>query len=352
MYDFAHPLSDAIEGITHSLCTLEFQDHRPLYDWLVEHCPVPHRPEQTEFPRLNLSHTVMSKRWLRRLVDEGHVSGWDDPRMPTLSGLRRRGVPAAAIRNFNAALGLTRRNLTVELARLEHSIREELNRSAPRRMAVLRPLRVVIENFPEDETLEFDAINNPEDPAAGTRKLPFSRVLYIERDDFLEDPPKKFYRLAPGREVRLRYACLLRCESVVKDASGEIVELRCKWDPESRGGNAPDGRKVGATLHWVSAAHARPAEVRLYETLFTVEDPMRQAAAEGRDQSDYLNPASFTVLHGCRVEPSLADVAAGTALQFERLGYFAADPDAKPGTPVFNRTVTLRDEWAKIQKRG
>ncbi len=352
MYDFAHPLSDAIEGITHSLCTLEFQDHRPLYDWLVEHCSVPHQPEQTEFPRLNLSHTVMSKRWLRRLVDEGHVSGWDDPRMPTLSGLRRRGVPAAAIRSFNAALGLTRRNLTVELARLEHAIREELNRSAPRRMAVLRPLRVVIENFSEDETLEFDAVNNPEDPAAGTRKLPFSRVLYIERDDFLEDPPKKFYRLAPGREVRLRYACLLRCESVVKDASGEIVELRCTWDPESRGGNAPDGRKVGATLHWVSAAHARPAEVRLYETLFTVEDPMRQAAAEGRDQSDYLNPASLTVLHDCRIEPSLADVAAGTALQFERLGYFAADPDAKPGTPVFNRTVTLRDEWARLQKRG
>ncbi len=352
MYDFAHPLSDAIEGITHSLCTLEFQDHRPLYDWLIEHCSVPHRPEQTEFPRLNLSHTVMSKRWLRRLVDEGHVSGWDDPRMPTLSGLRRRGVPAAAIRNFNAALGLTRRNLTVELARLEHAIREELNRSAPRRMAVLRPLRVVIENFPEDETLEFDAVNNPEDPAAGTRKLPFSRVLYIERDDFLEDPPKKFYRLAPGREVRLRYACLLRCESVVKDASGEIVELRCTWDPESRGGNAPDGRKVGATLHWVSAAHAHPAEVRLYETLFSVEDPMRQAAAEGREQSDYLNPASLTVLRDCRVEPSLADVVAGTALQFERLGYFAADPDAKPGMPIFNRTVTLRDEWAKLQRRG
>ncbi len=352
MYDFAHPLSDAIEGITHSLCTLEFQDHRPLYDWLIEHCSVPHRPVQTEFPRLNLTHTVMSKRWLKRLVEDGHVMGWDDPRMPTLSGMRRRGVPAAAIRNFNTELGLSRRNLTVELPRLEHSIREELNRTAPRVMAVLHPLRVVIENFPENETLEVEAVNNPEDPAAGTRQLPFSRVIYIEREDFLEDPPKKFYRLAPGREVRLRYACLIRCSSVVKGEDGDIVELRCTWDPESLGGNAPDGRKVGATLHWVSAAHALPAEVRLYETLFAVEDPMRQAAAEDRDQSAYLNPESLTVLRDCRVEPSLAAVEAGAALQFERLGYFAADPDTKPGAPVFNRTVTLRDEWARLKKRG
>jgi len=280
------------------------------------------------------------------------VRGWDDPRMPTLSGLRRRGVPPAAIRSFNAELGLSKRNLTVELARFEHSIREELNRSAPRVMAVLRPLPVVIENFPEDETLEFEAVNNPEDPGAGTRRVPFSRVVYIERDDFLEDPPKKFYRLAPGREVRLRYACLIRCESVVKDAAGEIVELRCTWDPESRGGNAPDGRKVGATLHWVSARHALPAEVRLYETLFTVEDPMDEAEKQGLDYTSFLNPRSEAVLRDGFVEPSLTDVPAGTALQFERLGYFAVDPDTKPGALVFNRTVTLRDEWAKLQKRG
>jgi glutaminyl-tRNA synthetase len=352
MYDFAHPLSDAVEGITHSLCTLEFADHRPLYDWVVANCSVPYRPEQTEFPRLNLSHTVISKRWLKRLVEEGRVRGWDDPRMPTLSGLRRRGVPPAAIRSFNAELGLSKRNLTVELARFEHSIREELNRSAPRVMAVLRPLRVVIENLPEDETLEFEAVNNPEDPGAGSRRVPFSRVVYIERDDFLEDPPKKFYRLAPGREVRLRYACLIRCESVVKDAAGEIVELRCTWDPESRGGNAPDGRKVGATLHWVSARHALPAEVRLYETLFTVEDPMGEAEKQGLDYTSFLNPRSEAVLRDAFVEPSLAEVPAGTALQFERLGYFAVDPDTKPGALVFNRTVTLRDEWAKLQKRG
>jgi glutaminyl-tRNA synthetase len=352
MYDFAHPLSDAIEGITHSLCTLEFADHRPLYDWVVANCSVPHRPVQIEFPRLNLTHTVISKRWLRRLVEEGHVRGWDDPRMPTLSGLRRRGVPAAAIRNFNAEVGLTRRNLTIELARFEHSIREELNRSAPRVMAVLRPLRLVIENLPEGEVLEFDAVNNPEDPSAGTRRVPFSRVLYIERDDFLEDPPKKFYRLAPGREVRLRAAALIRCESVVKDASGAIVELRCTWDPASRGGHAPDGRKVGATLHWVSAAHALPAEVRLYDTLFTVEDPMRHAAEEQRDFTAYLNPASLTILTECRVEPSLADAAPGTTVQFERLGYFAVDPESRPGALVFNRTVTLRDEWTRVQRRG
>jgi len=352
MYDFAHPLSDAIEGITHSLCSAEFTDHRPLYDWFVEHCSVPSQPKQTEFGRLNLSYTVMSKRWLKRLVEEGRVRGWDDPRMPTLAGLRRRGVPPAAIRNFNRDIGLTRRDITIELPRFEHAVRDELNRTAPRVMAVLHPLRVVIENFPEDETIEFEAVNNPEDPGAGTRHVPFSRVLYIERDDFLEDPPKKFYRLAPGREVRLRYACLIRCESVVKDAAGEIVELRCTWDPESRGGNAPDGRKVGATLHWVSARHAMRAEVRLYETLFTVEDPMGEAEKQGLEYTSFLNPASESVLRDCFVEPSLAEVPAGTALQFERLGYFAVDADAKPGALVFNRTVTLRDEWAKLQKRG
>jgi glutaminyl-tRNA synthetase len=350
--DFAHPLSDAIEGITHSLCTLEFTDHRPLYDWVVGNCSVPSRPEQTEFARLNLSHTVMSKRWLKKLVAEGHVRDWDDPRMPTLSGMRRRGYPPASIRGFCRDIGLTKRDITIELARLEHAVREELNRTAPRVMAVLNPLRVVIENYPEGQVETFEAVNNPEDPAAGTRRVPFSRVLYIERDDFLEDPPRKFYRLAPGREVRLRAACLIRCEGVVRDPSGGIVELRCTWDPASRGGDAPDGRKVGATLHWVSAEHALGAEVRLYEPLFTVEDPMATAAAEDRDPSAYLNPRSLTVLSGARMEPSLADAAPGTCFQFERLGYFAVDPDARPGALVFNRAVTLRDEWARLQRRG
>jgi glutaminyl-tRNA synthetase len=352
MYDFAHCLSDSIESITHSLCTLEFVDHRALYDWLLDELEVDSHPQQIEFARLNLGHTVMSKRVLRALVERGLVAGWDDPRMSTLAGMRRRGYPPTAIRSFCAAVGVAKRDNTIQLARLEASVREELNRTAPRVMAVLHPLRLVIENLPENETLELEAVNNPEDPAAGTRKLPFSRVLYIEAEDFLEDPPKKFYRLAPGREVRLRYACLIRCESVVKDDDGGIVELRCTWDPASLGGNAPDGRKVGATLHWVSAAHALPAEVRLYETLFSVEDPMRQAAAENRDQSTYLNPDSRRVLRDCRVEPGLANVEVGTALQFERLGYFAVDPDTKPGAPVFNRTVTLRDEWARLKKRG
>ncbi len=352
MYDFAHPLSDAIEGVTHSLCSSEFVDHRPLYDWAVEHCSTPSRPRQTEFGRLNLTYTVMSKRWLKRLVEDGHVRGWDDPRMPTLIGVRRRGVPAAALRNFNREVGLTKRDITIELPRLEHAIREELNRTAPRVMAVLNPLRVVIENFPENERLDFEAVNNPEDPSAGTRTVPFSRVLYIERDDFMEDPPKKFYRLAPGREVRLRYACLITCESVVKDANGDVVELRCTWDPATRGGNAPDGRKVASTLHWVSAAHAIPAEVRLYETLFTVEDPMGEAETQGVDHTAFLNPNSERVLRECWVEPSLAVAEPGTAFQFERLGYFAVDPESKPGALVFNRTVTLRDEWAKLQKRG
>ncbi len=352
MYDFAHPLSDAIEGVTHSLCSLEFTDHRPLYDWCIANCSVPHHPEQTEFGRVALTYTVMSKRWMKRLVEDGHVRGWDDPRMATIAAQRRRGVPPAAFRNLGRELGLTRRNITVELARYEHAIRTELNRTAPRVMAVLNPLRVVIENFPEGERIDFDAVNNPEDPGAGTRKVPFSRVLWIEREDFLEDPPKKFFRLAPGREVRLRYACLLKCESVVKDAAGEIVELRCTWDPASRGGNAPDGRKVQATLHWVSAAHAIPAEVRLYETLFTVEDPMAEAEERGVEYTAFLNPASETVLRDCRVEPSLADAEPGTAFQFERLGYFAVDPESKAGALVFNRTVTLRDEWAKVQKRA
>jgi glutaminyl-tRNA synthetase len=313
---------------------------------------VPYRPEQTEFGRVGLTYTVMSKRWMKRLVEDGHVRGWDDPRMATLAAQRRRGVPPAAFRNLSREIGLTRRNITVELARFEHAIRTELNKSAPRVMAVLNPLRVVIENWPEDHVEEFDAINNPEDESAGTRKVPFSRVLYIEREDFLEDPPKKFFRLAPGREVRLRAACLIKCESVVKDAAGEIVELRCTWDPASRGGNAPDGRKVQATLHWVSAAHAIPAEVRLYETLFTVEDPMAEAAEKGVEYTSFLNPRSETVLAECRVEPSLAAAEPGTAFQFERLGYFAVDPESKPGALVFNRTVTLRDEWAKVQKKG
>ena len=352
MYDFAHPLSDAIEGITHSLCTLEFIDHRPLYDWCIANCSVPYRPMQTEFARLNLTHTVMSKRWLRRLVEAGHVHGWDDPRMPTLSGMRRRGVPPAAIRNFNREIGLTRRDITIEVPRFEHSVREELNRTAPRVMAVLNPLRVVIENLAEGERLDFEAVNNPEDPGAGTRTIPFSRVLYIEREDFLEDPPKKYFRLAPGREVRLRYACLVTCTGVVKDANGEIVELRCSWDPATRGGNAPDGRKVASTLHWVSADHAIPAEVRLYETLFRVEDPMGEADAQDADYTSFLNPNSERVLRECWVEPSLANAEPGATFQFERLGYFAVDPESKPGALVFNRCVTLRDEWAKLQKRA
>jgi glutaminyl-tRNA synthetase len=352
MYDFAHPLSDAIEGITHSLCTLEFIDHRPLYDWCIANCSVPYHPVQTEFARLNLTHTVMSKRWLRRLVEAGHVHGWDDPRMPTLSGMRRRGVPPAAIRNFNREIGLTRRDITIEVPRFEHSVREELNRTAPRVMAVLNPLRVVIENFPEGERLDFEAVNNPEDPGAGTRTVPFSRVLYIEREDFLEDPPKKYFRLAPGREVRLRYACLVTCTGVVKDANGEVVELRCTWDPATRGGNAPDGRKVASTLHWVSADDAIPAEVRLYETLFRVEDPMGEANAQDADYTSFLNPHSERVLRECWVEPSLANAEPGATLQFERLGYFAVDPESKPGALVFNRCVTLRDEWAKLQKRS
>ncbi len=346
-YDFAHGQSDAIEGVTHSLCTLEFEDHRPLYDWLIDSLPVPSRPRQYEFARLNLTYTMLSKRRLIQLVQEGHVRGWDDPRMPTLCGLRRRGVPPEAIRDFAGRIGVAKAHNVVEVALLEHCVRELLNKTAERRMAILRPLKVVIENYPEGETDELQAINNPEDEAAGTRPVPFSRELYIERGDFMEDPPKKFFRLAPGREVRLRYAYFLTCREAVKDASGEVVELRCTYDPETRGGNAPDGRKVKATLHWVSAAHAVPAEVRLYDHLFARPDP----GAEG-DVLDDLNPESLVTLTDCKLELSLAEVPLGETVQFERQGYFCLDPDAAPERPVFNRTVGLRDTWAKIQAKG
>ncbi|MCC7175296.1 MAG: glutamine--tRNA ligase/YqeY domain fusion protein [Bryobacterales bacterium] len=348
MYDFAHGQSDSIEGITHSICTLEFEDHRPLYDWYLNALGV-HHPQQIEFDRLNLTYTVLSKRRLLTLVQTGYVSGWDDPRMPTISGIRRRGYTPRGIRNFCARVGVSKTNGTIELSLLEHAIREDLNRTAPRVMAVLRPLRVVIENYPEGQVEEMEAVNNPEDPAAGTRLVPFSRVIYIERDDFREDPPKQYYRLAPGREVRLRYAYFIRCVSVVKDeATGEVLELRCTYDPATRGGNSPpDGRKVKSTIHWVSAAHAADAEVRLYDTLFTREDP---GAEEGREFTSDLNPNSLEVLQGCKLEPALAGAAAGSRYQFERLGYFCADPDSTPGKPVFNRTVALRDTWAKIEK--
>jgi len=347
-YDYAHGQSDAIEGVTHSVCTLEFEDHRPLYDWLIDNLPVPARPRQYEFSRLNLTHTVLSKRRLTHLVAEGVVDGWNDPRMPTLSGLRRRGIPPAAIRDFIGRLGVTKSESVVEMALLDHCTRELLNRTAERRMAVLRPLKVVIENYPEGESEDLDAVNNPEDPAAGTRKVPFSREIYVERDDFMEDPPKKFYRLAPGREVRLRYAYFLTCREAVKDADGEVVELRCTYDPETRGGNAPpDGRKVKATLHWVSAAHAVSAEVRLYDHLFARPDP----GADG-DFLDDLNADSLTVLAECRLEPALAGTAAGEVVQFERQGYFCLDTDATPARPVFNRTMALRDTWARIQAKG
>ena len=350
-YDFAHGQSDAIEGVTHSLCTLEFEDHRPLYDWLIENLPVPSRPNQYEFARLNLTFTVLSKRRLIQLVREGHVKGWDDPRMPTLRGLRRRGVPAAALRDFAGRIGIAKAHNVVEVALLEHCVRELLNKTAERRMAVLRPLKVVIENYPEGEMEELDAVNNPEDEAAGSRKVPFSRELYIEREDFMEDPPKKFFRLAPGREVRLRYAYFLTCREAVKDASGEVVELRCTYDPETRGGNAPDGRKVKATLHWVSAAHGVPAEVRLYDHLFSRPDP-GAAGGGGGDVLDDLNPDSLVTLGDCRLEPGLAATPLGETLQFERQGYFCLDPDATPDKPVFNRTVGLRDTWARIQAKS
>jgi glutaminyl-tRNA synthetase len=346
-YDFAHGQSDAIEGVTHSLCSLEFEDHRPLYDWLIDNLPVPSRPRQYEFARLNLSYTVLSKRFLTRLVSEGRVSGWDDPRMPTLAGLRRRGVPPAAIRDFVRSVGVARASSVVDIAMFEHAIREHLNRSAQRRMAVLHPLKLVIENYPPGAFEELDAINNPEDPAAGTRRVTFGRELYIERDDFMEDPPKNFYRLSPGREVRLRYAYFVTCREVVKNAAGEIVELICMYDPATRGGNAPDGRKVRATLHWVSAAHSLPADIRLYNSLFTRPDP----GTNGDFIAD-LNPQSLETLTEARVEPGLAAALPGEAIQFERQGYFCLDTDSTAQRLIFNRTVGLRDSWAKIRTTG
>jgi glutaminyl-tRNA synthetase len=349
MYDYAHPLSDAIEWITHSICTLEFEDHRPLYDWLVDNLIEGDKPHQYEFARLNLNYTVMSKRKLLQLVQQGHVSGWNDPRMPTVSGLRRRGYTPESIRDFCSRIGVAKKENVIDVAQLEHSVREDLNRRAPRVMVVLRPLKVVLTNFPEGQVDAVDVINNPEDPTAGTRKVPFSRVLYIERDDFMEHPPKKFFRLSPGAEVRLRCAYFIRCVEVVKDAEGEVVELRCTYDAATRGGDAPDGRRVKATLHWVSAAHAVPVDVRLYDRLFSVEDP--ENAPEGRTFLDYLNPGSLQELRGCQAEPSLASAAVGARLQFERLGYFCVDPDSKPGALVFNRTVSLRDAWARIAQK-
>jgi glutaminyl-tRNA synthetase len=342
-YDFAHGQSDAIEGVTHSVCTLEFEDHRPLYDWLLDSLPVPSHPHQYEFARLNIAYMVLSKRILTQLVAQGRVAGWDDPRMPTLAGLRRRGIPAEAIRNFIRRLGVGKANSVVEIAMFDHAVRELLNKSAPRRMGVLRPLKIVIENYPEGQTEALDAVNNPEDPAAGTRAIHFGREIYVERDDFMEDPPKKFYRLSPGKEVRLRYAYLITCRDIVKDAAGEVVELRCTYDPATRGGNAPDGRKVQATLHWV-ATDALAAEIRLYDNLFLRPDP-----GAGGDVFADLNPDSLTVLRDARVEPALAGLPAGEAVQFERQGYFCLDKDSMPDKLVFNRTVGLRDSWAKVQ---
>ena len=342
MYDYAHPISDALENITHSLCTLEFEDHRPLYDWFLENLPVPSRPVQIEFARLNLSYTVLSKRRLLTLVQEKIVSGWDDPRMPTLGGLRRRGYTPEAIRNFCEAIGVAKRDAVVDVAQLEHAIRSDLNKRSPRVMVVLRPLRVVIENYPEGQTEQLDAVNNPEDASAGTRKTPFGRVLYIEIEDFRENPPKQFFRLAPGREVRLRYAYFITCKEVVKDQAGNIVELRCTYDPATRGGDAPEGRpSPTATLHWVSAEHALPGEVRLYDRLFNEEKP---------DNDSSINPNSLEVITSCQAEPSLKSANPGDRFQFERQGYFCVDPDSSPGRLVFNRTVTLRDTWAKIEK--
>ncbi len=351
MYDFAHCLSDSIEHITHSLCSLEFEDHRPLYDWFLDTLQVEWHPQQIEFARLNLTYTVLSKRKLVQLVEEGAVDGWDDPRMPTLSGMRRRGFPPAAIRDFCERIGVAKKESVVDVALLEHCVRDVLNKTAPRVMGVLNPLKVVIENYPEGKEEELEAINNPEDPSYGTRMIPFSREIYIEKTDFMEDPPKKFYRLAPGREVRLRYAYFITCKEVIKDENGEIVELRCTYDPETRGGNAPDGRRVRGTIHWVSAPHAFEAEVRLYDRLFDHPYPDR-AKEEGKTFKDYLNPNSLEIIKGCKLEPSLRDAEPGKVYQFERLGYFCADSkDSCPGHPVFNRTITLRDTWAKIEKK-
>ncbi len=350
MYDFTHCLSDSIEGITHSLCTLEFENNRPLYDWVLDNVTPPCHPRQYEFARLNLSYTVLSKRKLIQLVDEGFVDGWDDPRMPTICGLRRRGYTPEAIRNFCDRIGMAKRDSVVDVALLEYSIREDLNKRAPRVMGVLNPLKVVIENYPEGQVDELDAVNNPEDPSAGKRKVPFSREIYIEREDFMENPPKKFFRLGPGREVRLRYAFFVTCTDVIKNEAGEVVELHCTYDPATRGGDAPDGRKVKATLHWVSAAHAVDAKVRLYDRLFNKPNPDEKE--EGKTYKDFINPGALEVLEGCKLEPCLADVDPGYFCQFERLGYFTADAkDSKPGALVFNRTVTLRDAWAKLQKK-
>ena len=353
MYDYAHPLSDALERITHSLCTLEFEDHRPLYDWLVDAVDV-HRgadkPRQIEFARLNLNYTVMSKRKLLQLVQQRLVSGWDDPRMPTITGLRRRGYTPESIRDFCARIGVAKKENVIDVAQLEHSVREDLNRRAPRVMGVLRPLKVVLTNYPEGQIEEVDVINNPEDESAGTRKVPFARELYIERDDFMENPPKKFFRLSPGQEVRLRCAYFIRCTEVIKDERGEIVELRCTYDSATRGGDSPDGRKVKATLHWVPASHAIRAEVRLYDRLFSVEDP--ESGPEGKTFLDNLNPRSLEILRDALLEPSLAAATPGLRVQFERLGYFCVDPDSRPGALVFNRTVSLRDTWARIAQKN
>ncbi len=346
MYDWAHGQSDAIEGVTHSLCDIDFENHRPLYDWFIENLPVPHRPRQTEFARGNITHMITSKRKLLRLIEGGHVSGWDDPRMPTLKGLRRRGYTPGAIRAFWEEVGVAKRENLVEIALLEHKLRDELNRTSERRMAVLDPLKIVLTNYPVNQVEEFDALNNPEDAAAGTRKVPFSRELFIERDDFMEDPPRKFYRLAPGREVRLRWAYLITCDEAVKDERGEITELRCTYDPATKGGDAPDGRRVKATLHWVSAKHAARAEVRLYNHLFLSEDP----EADGDFVAD-LNPDSVKVVPEAMVEPTLADANPGDRVQFERLGYFCADTDSTKDHLVFNRTVTLRDSWTRARKQ-
>jgi len=347
MYDWAHGLEDSIEGVTHSICTLEFENHRPLYDWFLEQLGVFHS-QQIEFARLNLTYTVMSKRKLLQLAQQGLVNGWDDPRMPTISGMRRRGYSPAAVRNFCKRIGVNKFNSTIDIALLEHCLREDLNKTSPRVMAVLKPLKVIIDNYPEDKTEELEAVNNPEDPAAGTRKVPFSRQLYIEQEDFMEQPPKKFYRLAPGREVRLRYAYFITCADVVKDENGRVVELHCTYDPATRGGDAPDGRKVKSTLHWVSAQHSLQARVQLYDHLFTKKNP--DDAPEGEDFKSNLNPNSLQVLTNCRVEPSLADSKPLSRYQFERLGYFCVDPDSSNDLLIFNRTVSLRDTWAKIQK--
>jgi glutaminyl-tRNA synthetase len=346
MYDFAHCLEDSIEGITHSLCTLEFENNREIYDWFLDQLNV-HHPQQIEFARLNISYTMLSKRKLLELVEEGYVTGWDDPRMPTITGLRRRGYTPESIRNFCDHIGVAKSESVVDLALLEYCIREDLNKQAPRVMAVLRPLKVIIDNYPQNRVEELDAVNNPEDPNMGIRRVPFSRILYIEQDDFREEPPKKFYRLAPGREVRLRYAYFIKCVKVVKDRNtGKVTELHCTYDPKTRGGDSPDGRKVKATLHWVSAAHAVNAEVRLYDRLFTVENPL----SKKDDFKNYLNPKSLEILTECKLEPSLKNASMGNRYQFERKGYFCVDPDSSDKMLVFNRTVTLRDQWARIQK--